>query len=125
VAAVVAAVAEAAAAEAAGVAEVAAVAAVAVAGVCPGVLAASAKPDHFPNTLTDRSLLAGFDEVDPANPCFLACGPPTRGSAAAMTAEWVPNLVEKYKRPNWSNEIPWSENTPIKTESERQADCAG
>ena len=91
---------------AAGVAEAAAVAAVAVAAVCPGELAASAKSDRFPIAL-NRSLLAGFDVVDPANPCFRCSAGRIRAVVRPhMTAEWVPNLVEKCRRPSWSERIP-------------------
>ena len=59
-------------AEAVVVAVVAVAAVVAVCGCCcsPGALAAFAKRDGFPLTVDKRKYMAGFDKVDPANPCL-------------------------------------------------------
>jgi len=66
----------AAAAAGAGVAEVAVVVEVvesdgaseSEAAVCPGALAASARPDHPPKLTL--SIMAGFDKVDPGHACL-------------------------------------------------------
>ena len=68
--------------------------------------------------------MAGFDKVDPANPCFRCSASRIRAvTRPRMTAEWISNLVEKCRRPRWTKEVRWSENTPCKTEPERQADA--
>jgi hypothetical protein len=44
---------------------------------CPGELAACARPDEFPVTLTNidttQVIMAGSDKIGPANPCWLSC----------------------------------------------------
>jgi len=43
----------------------------------PGELAAGARPDRHPVTLTNASttqvIMAGSDKIGPANPCWLSC----------------------------------------------------
>ena len=39
--------------------------------------------------------MAGFDKVDPANPCLVAVRPAYASAGSRMTAEWVSNLVEE------------------------------
>src|SRR6266436_9257616 len=66
-------------AEAAEAAEAAAAEAAAAVGI--GELAAFARPDCFPITLTTQIIMAGFDEVGPANPCIVCNGARLRASA--------------------------------------------
>jgi hypothetical protein len=44
---------------------------------CLGALAACARLDGFPVTLTNidttQVIMAGSDKIDPANPCWLSC----------------------------------------------------
>jgi hypothetical protein len=69
--------------------------------------------------------MAGFDKVDPANPCFLCSAGHIRSVARPhMTAKWAANLVEKSKRRSWTRQFQWSEITPRKSEPERQKSCA-
>jgi hypothetical protein len=42
----------------------------------------------------------------------MRAGRPRAVMRSRMTAEWVPDLVEKYRRPSWRTEIRWPENTP-------------
>jgi hypothetical protein len=66
----------AAAAEAADAVEAAATAPTEVVA-CPGELAAFARLDGFPvtltNTATTQVIMAGSDKIDPADPCWLGC----------------------------------------------------
>jgi hypothetical protein len=69
--------------------------------------------------------MAGFDKVDPANPCFLCSVGLVRAVARPhMTAGWAANLVEKSKRRSWTRQFQRSEITPSKSEPKRQTNCA-
>ena len=61
------------------------------AAVCRGELAAFARPDCFPNTLTTQVVMAGFDKVDPANPCII-CAARMRGQVRASRPGGSPTL---------------------------------
>jgi len=64
-------------------------------------------------------VMAGFDKVDPANPCFIGGAARARAWAGQyMAAGPVSNLIEKYQRASWTRAFQWSKNTPCTGEPE-------
>ncbi len=56
--------------------------------------------------------MAGFDEVDPAYPCFIGGSACARALAEQhMAAGPVSNLIEKCQRASWTRVFEWSRNT--------------
>ena len=68
------------------------------AAVCRGELAAFARPDCFPITLTTQIVMAGFDKVDPANPCIICSAARMRGQVRASRPGGFSNLIGKCQR---------------------------
>jgi hypothetical protein len=94
------------------------------AAVCRGELAAFARSDCFPITLTTQVVMAGFDKVDPANPCIICSATRMRGQVRASRPGGFSNLIGKCQRASWTREFQWSINMPCAGEPESQARCA-
>jgi hypothetical protein len=66
--------------------------------------------------------MAGFDKVDPVNPCIICSGAPVRAwTGPHMTAGWVSKPYREMPARGWTREIQWSKNTPCTGEPESQA----
>jgi hypothetical protein len=68
--------------------------------------------------------MAGFDKVDPANPCMICSCPRSCVGRPAHDGRVVSNFIEKCQRRSWTREFQWSKNTPCTGEPESQARCA-
>jgi hypothetical protein len=111
------------AAEVAGAAEVAeGAAAEAAAAVGIGELAAFARPDCFPITLTNTDHHGRVRQGRPGQSMYYLQWRPRRCvDRPAHATGRVSNFIEKRQRASWTREFQWSKNTPCTGELESQA----